>query len=104
MGDDATTAQPSGNEWKNSKFACMEDIPGCLCATFLAPCYNYKAVEAATGDTMKSVLAFLFPITMCCVRTKVREDKQIMGSAMGDFASVAFCGCCTAIQLKREFD
>ena len=102
--DETTTNQPLTNEWKYGKFSCMEDIPGCLCAMFLAPCYNYKAVEAATGDTCKSVLACIFPLTICCVRTKVRESKGIDGSAMGDCASVLFCGCCTAVQLKREFD
>ena len=98
----AETEQPAAGEWKHSKFSCFEDIPGALCACFLMPCYAYKTAEAAGESTGCSVLACCFPITLTCVRGHVREKNGIEGSFCGDCVSMAFCGCCTAVQLKRE--
>ncbi len=87
----------------NTHSSCCEDIPGCLCAMCLTPCYVYLTVEKTGESTCCAILSCCFPIATVCVRGNVREKKGIDGSCMGDFCSILFCGCCTLIQMNREY-
>ena len=95
--------QPDAGEWKYSKFGCFEDIPTCLYALFLPPCFVLKTVVLITDDTCCGMIACCFPITLVCIRGNTREKRGIDGSFFGDLCSVCCCGCCTTIQMKREF-
>ncbi len=90
-------------QYCNKHSSCCEDIPGCLCAMCLTPCYVYLTVEKTGESTGCAILSCCCPIATICVRGNVREKKGIDGSCMGDFCSIFFCGCCTLIQMNREY-
>ena len=62
------------------------------------------ATVAAGESQACGILAACFPIALVCVRGNAREKRGIDGSMVGDCCSMYWCGCCTMIQLKREFD
>ena len=96
--------QPAGGDWKHGKFDCCEDIPGILCAMFCTPCYVYKTAEATGEEFCCNFMSCMFPLCgLCIVRGRVRDAKGIPGSPFGDFCTMALCGCCSAIQLNREY-
>jgi len=80
MEDEVATSQPSSgesnqNQWKHDLLSCCDDIPGCLCAVFLGPCYAFQTATAAGESMGCAVLTALFPIALCCVRGNAREKK-----------------------------
>lgn len=96
--------QPGTGAWKHGKFDCCEDIPGIFCAMFLMPCYAYKTAEdSGEAFCCNCLTCMMPPIGLCLVRGKVREMKGIDGSVFGDCCTMLLCGCCSAIQLRREF-
>lgn len=100
----AETTQPASGEWKHGKFDCCDDVKDCLCAYCCSPCYSYQATLAAGESQMCAIGAACFPIILICVRGNAREKKGIEGSMLNDCCSMYWCGLCTLIQLKREFD
>jgi len=64
----------------------------------------YKAIKASGESVVCSVISTLCPIGLSLVRGNIRKKKVIAGSMLTDLASVHFCYCCSAIQMKREFN
>ena len=92
-------------EWKHGLFECMESMGDC-CLGYWCPCVQaYVANKAAGEEPIMGILQLIFyPLLVPVLRNKVRETKGIDGSLVGDMCAGWCCGCCTTIQIKREFD
>ena len=75
--------------------------------TFFLPCVTVANIAGAVGldDWTYAVLSLLGPISLWArlsIRGRVREQRGIEGSCMGDCLVHAFCGCCALVQEARE--
>ena len=92
-------------EWKYG-FCDFCDSMGDCCLGYWCPCVQaYVANKAAGEEPIMGILQLIFyPLLVPVLRNKVRETKGIDGSLVGDMCAGWCCGCCTTIQIKREFD
>ena len=93
------------SEWKHGLCDCLGSKEDC-CIGCWCPCVHaYIANQAAGEETIMGALQLIFyPLLVPVLRNKVRESKGIDGSFIGDVIVGWCCGCCTTIQIKREFD
>lgn len=87
--------------------SCFENCSVCI-ITFFCPCYTTGKVAETTGRSciLHSLLFILLePVSMfcrCCVRTDIRQSKNIDGSSIGDFCVHLCCPLCALCQEARE--
>lgn len=93
-------------EWQNGLFGCFGNMTTCIMGYFV-PCYVHgKNSEAVGDDFLMCCLAYTFLGVPCIFvglnRQKIREQKNIEGSIIGDICIAAFCDCCVLIQQANE--
>lgn len=77
----------------------------CLLAFLCPPCYAFCAAQNVNESFCTALLNCLcWPLCLCCLRGTARGKRNIRGGIIGDFCASWCCPCCTAIQIKREFD
>ncbi|KAK3789684.1 hypothetical protein RRG08_034897 [Elysia crispata] len=92
-------ATPQLRAWHTSLFGCFEDIPTCLCGTFLGFCLMCQ-VSTDMGES--ACVPCCVPTPLIPLRTKWRTQQNIEGSIMDDCLCVHCCGPCVLCQLARE--
>jgi len=86
---------------------CFGNCSVCI-ITFFCPCYTAGKVAETTGRScLGHSLLFIFCPWIsicceCCVRTDIRQSKNIGGSSVGDFCVHLFCLQCALCQEARE--
>lgn len=86
---------------------CFGNLSVCI-ITFFCPCYTAGKVAETTGRTCcgHSLLFICCPcISMfcqCCVRTDIRQSKNIEGSSVTDCLVHWLCTQCALCQEARE--
>ncbi|XP_048772880.1 uncharacterized protein LOC125678452 [Ostrea edulis] len=93
-------------EWSNSLFGCFNDFGICI-ITYIIPCYSFGKNAEAVGESCCCCgVAYLFPVLHLVagtsIRGKVRQEKGILGSMIGDFLTVLFCPFCAIVQEAQE--
>mmetsp|Transcript_50094 Transcript_50094/g.83420 ORF Transcript_50094/g.83420 Transcript_50094/m.83420 type:complete len:118 (+) Transcript_50094:97-450(+) len=101
-GDDQETG-PKSKSWENELLGCAEEC-GTFCYAFLCPCFAAGEIyENANlgGCCCGFLLHCLLPpfCHACCVTSKIRSNRGIRGSFMGDCCANT---CCSPCQLTRE--
>lgn len=94
-------------EWQQGLFGCFSDIGTCLIVYFV-PCVTAGQIIEAAGITscflgaISYLLPVFNPICVMMAYNKIREDRGIDGSVLGDVCRVFFCPCCALIQAGSE--
>jgi Cys-rich protein (TIGR01571 family) len=104
------------SDWSSPLCGCFSDCSTCLLA-FFCPCFAIGNNAEELGENkwlccLGSMVTLWFSASLLCyvgylvirtiLRGKVRDKKNIEGSAIGDFCCVLFCGACTLAQEQRE--
>jgi Cys-rich protein (TIGR01571 family) len=95
-------------EFRQGLFGCFSNCGVCI-ITFLIPCYTEGKVAEKVGESCLLHALFMFvPIlNLVCastIRQKVREQKGITGSFVGDLLTLLCCGVCAMSQEATEVD
>lgn len=93
-------------EWTNSIFGCFNNCGMCI-ITYFVPCYTAgKNAEAVGESCLLCGLIIVLPIANIIfpaqIRGKVREQKGIEGSFLGDIMWSFCCLPCSFIQVGQE--
>ncbi|XP_041357824.1 cell number regulator 3-like [Gigantopelta aegis] len=93
-------------EWMHSLFGCFDNIGICIVAYFV-PCYTFGKNAEAVGDScLLCGIAYFVPLlnifAAVSIREKIRNQKGIDGSCLGDFFSIIFCPLCSLVQEAQE--
>jgi len=93
-------------DWQNGLFGCFSNLTTCILGYFV-PCYVHGKNAAAVGDDcLLCGLVFFVPFAdiwfLADNRRKIREQKGIDGSLIGDLAIMCFCTCCAIVQQVNE--
>lgn len=93
-------------DWSSGLFECFNDFTICILA-FCVPCYIQGKVAESLGESciLHGILFLLPTVNFICailIRGKVRENKGIEGSCMGDFCVMMCCAACAMAQEGRE--
>ena len=87
--------------------SCFSNCSVCI-ITFFCPCYTAGKVAETTGRSccVHSLLYIFCPcislFCQCCVRTDIRQSKNIGGSSISDFFCHLCCQPCALCQESRE--
>merc|ERR1711976_631534 len=101
-----TSEQAKMGEWKQGLCGCFNNIGLCV-ITYFVPCYTAgKVAEQVGEDCLICGLIQLVPIADIIfgakIRQKVREQKGIDGSFIGDLFTFCCCYCCALVQEGQE--
>lgn len=91
-------------EFTHGFCGCFDNFGVCV-LTFFAPCYTIGKTAEALGDNCLycGLLYLLLPcIVGGTLRTRIRDRKNINGSALGDYLAHLFCPLCATVQDHRE--
>jgi len=91
-------------EFQHGLFGCFDNCGVCIISYFV-PCYTVGKTAEAVGDScLMCGLGYIFTgcIAGGIIRGKVRAQKGIGGSALGDFCIHFFCPFCAIIQDHNE--
>jgi len=94
------------SEWSHGLFGCFDNLGLCI-VTYFAPCYTAgKVAETIDKNCLLWGILLVVPIvglvTLYLSRKGIREKQGIEASALNDFCTVCWCGCCALIQEGRE--
>ncbi|CAF0794486.1 unnamed protein product [Brachionus calyciflorus] len=101
------TAQTTSdtNDWQYGLFECTDSLSDCCLGFWFPSCYTAYASHISDEPLWASLLQLLFhPYGLFYLRPASRFKRDIEGSLLKDVLAVFFCSCCTAIQIKREFE
>lgn len=90
--------------WEHGLFGCFSNIGLCIFG-WLLPCYVHgKTAEAVGSSCCLCALIFCFtvPFSVCVIRGRVRESKNIGGGMLGDFICSLFCFPLVICQSAQE--
>ena len=95
-----------GGDWKHGVFGCFDDCALCI-ITYFCPCYTFGKNAEAVGDScflccLSQFIPFIDILTRTLVRGKIREQKGIDGSCIGDLICHLFCAACALCQEAQE--
>ncbi|CAK8692319.1 unnamed protein product [Clavelina lepadiformis] len=91
-------------EFQHGLFGCFDNCGVCIVSYFV-PCYTVGKTAEAVGDSCcVCCLAYFFTgcIAGSIIRGRVRQQKGIEGSSLGDFCIHFFCPFCAVIQDHNE--
>ena len=93
-------------DWQHGIFGCFNNIGLCI-FSYIVPCYTHgKTAEALGDDCLLCGLSLLVPLlniyALVTTRGKVRENKGIEGSLIGDLLMICCCGICALVQEANE--
>jgi Cys-rich protein (TIGR01571 family) len=96
----------AGAEWSHGLCGCFDNLTVCI-ITYLAPCVTFgKNAEAMGENCLLYGLVYLVPLVdiFCAasIRGKIREQKGIEGSFIGDCLAHCFCPLCALSQDAQE--
>ena len=102
----ATSTITMSSDWQHGLCSCFDNIGICVIA-YLVPCYTFGKNAEAVGDSCCLCgVAFFVPFLNICaalsLRGKLREQKGIDGSCLGDFFTILFCPLCAMVQEAQE--
>ncbi|PVD38996.1 hypothetical protein C0Q70_01621 [Pomacea canaliculata] len=94
------------SDWQHGLFGCFDNLGLCIISYFI-PCYQFgKNAEAVGESCFGCGLAYICPIANIIaaikIRGKIREQKGIAGSTIGDLVLFCFCPLCTLVQEAQE--
>jgi Cys-rich protein (TIGR01571 family) len=93
-------------QFQHGLFGCFDNC--CICiVTYFVPCYAAGKVAEKVGEScvLHAVLCVCPLANLICrtiVRGKVRDQRGIPGSVIGDFCINWFCGVCALCQEAQE--
>lgn len=93
-------------EFQNGLFGCFGDIGLCIIAYFV-PCYQAgKNAEAVGKDccVYGGLYLFIPCISGALIRQRIRDEKSIGGSFVGDILTHMCCSPCALVQEGREMN
>jgi Cys-rich protein (TIGR01571 family) len=87
-------------------FGCFSNLTTCI-ITYFVPCYTEgKIAEKVGEDCLTCGLVQLVPLAnwyfAAVIRGKVREQRSIAGSFVGDCCIIWCCYCCALTQEANE--
>ncbi len=93
-------------EWKHGLCGCFDNCGLCL-ISFLCPCYTAGKNAEAVGEScfLCGLVLFVPVADIICpamMRQKIREQKGIDGSLLGDIMAHWCCPCCAIVQSAQE--
>merc|ERR1712168_350267 len=93
-------------DFQNGLFGCFSNCTLCI-VSYLVPCYTHgKTAEAVGDDCLTCGLVVMVPLAniffLAQTRGKVRTQKGIDGSFLGDIAASCCCFLCTLVQSANE--
>ncbi|XP_070556399.1 uncharacterized protein [Ptychodera flava] len=94
------------NTWAHGLCGCFNDCGLCI-ITYFVPCYTAgKNAEAIGEGCLLHGLLYLVPIVnfVCAaqIRGKIRDQRTIEGSFVGDLLYHCCCPVCSLIQEAQE--
>jgi len=94
------------SEFQHGLFGCFDNCGICI-ITYFAPCYTQGRIAEKVGDDcLICGLLQLVPLAniyfAADTRRKVREQKNIAGSFLGDLCMMCCCYCCALTQEAQE--
>lgn len=94
------------NDWQHGLFGCFDNCTICV-ITYFVPCYTAgKTAETVGESCLLCGLVQLVPLANiffgASIRGKVRDQKGIEGSFIGDILMVWCCYCCAWAQAAQE--
>jgi Cys-rich protein (TIGR01571 family) len=95
-------------EFRQGLFGCFSNCGVCI-ITFLVPCYTEGKVAEKVGESclIHALLMFVPILNLICastIRQKVRAQKGITGSFVGDLLAIFCCTTCAICQEAAEVD
>lgn len=95
-------------EWKSGICGCFDNIGLCI-FTYILPCWTFgKTAEAVGDDCLLCGIALFVPlvdiVALVTTRQKVRENKGIEGSIIGDLLCFCCCSICALMQMAQEME
>ncbi|XP_075248144.1 uncharacterized protein LOC142341136 [Convolutriloba macropyga] len=95
-------------DWSSGLFECFNDMTICLLA-WCVPCFIQGKIAETVGESciLHGILCLIPPLDWICaatIRGKVRENKGIEGSFMGDCCVIMCCAGCALAQEGREMN
>lgn len=93
-------------QWAHGMFGCFEDCGTCIFAWF-CPCYVHgqnaeKVGQSCVMCALSQFVPFLNLWARVSVRGKIREQKGIEGSCLGDLLWTWCCPICSVVQEAQE--
>ncbi|CAK8692318.1 unnamed protein product [Clavelina lepadiformis] len=91
-------------EFQHGLCGCFDNCGVCI-VSYFAPCYTVgKTAEAVGDDCVLCGVAYVFTgcIAGTIIRGKVRQQRNIEGTGLGDFCVHLFCPLCAIIQDHNE--
>jgi len=93
-------------EFQHGLFGCFGDCKVCI-ITYFVPCYTEGKIAESVGEScLLHCLVMFVPLLnlfcMCQIRGKVREQRNIEGSGVGDCLAVWCCAVCALCQEAQE--
>ena len=93
-------------DWSHSLFGCFDNFGLCL-VTYFIPCYTHGKVAELVGENcflcgLASITPGLHLLAGTMTRNRVREQRNIEGSIVGDLLYVLCCPFCALIQEAQE--
>lgn len=93
-------------EWQHGLFGCFDNFGVCI-VTYFLPCYTAGKNAEAVGEScllcglvlFVPIADIIFPAT---IRQKIRDQKGIEGSFLGDLLAHFCCMCCALAQSAQE--
>lgn len=107
MGAGEGMGEGSGaGEWSHGLCGCFDNFTVCI-ITYFVPCYTSgKNAEAVGESCLLYGVGWLIPLVGEClaasIRSKIREQKGIEGSFLGDAAAHLCCPLCALAQDAQE--
>ena len=95
-----------GGDWQHGILGCFDNFGICI-ITYFVPCYTFGKNAEAVGDScLMCALAYFVPLlnlfAVVSVRGKIREQKSIEGSFLGDCLYHWCCHPCALVQEAQE--
>ena len=96
----------AGGQWQHGLFGCFDNLGLCIISYFV-PCYQFgKNAEAMGESCLLYGIGIFVPLLdiylMATLRGKIRDQKGIEGSCMGDLLTWCICGLCALVQEAQE--
>jgi Cys-rich protein (TIGR01571 family) len=95
-------------DWEHNLCGCFSNLGVCI-VTYFVPCYTAGMVASKVGDSciFHSLIFFVPGLGCFCgalERDKLRDQRNIEGSMVGDCLAWYLCTACALVQEAQEVD
>lgn len=92
--------------WQHGICGCFDNCGLCIISYFV-PCYTFGKNSEAVGESCAGCgIAYIIPIVNIVaavkIRGKIRDQKAISGSILGDLFFICCCPLCSLVQEAQE--